>query len=216
MKLLKPSRARIVFVHKEGMTQALIGAYAADGRYDADARLDYNLYNAVMDGGMGGIYFQEMRESRSLAYTAHGGYQVSERPKEENQIFSYSGTQADKAVQTARKMQELMTRPPITPERYDLARKQVEQSYRTEVAQLEDIPRAVRDWERLGDKNDPGSPLFRQLPAYTPAKLAKFARRFRRKPLTLYVVGDRGSVDVEGLKKLGNFEERSVDELFSF
>ena len=216
VKLIQPPRPRVVFVHREGMKQAIIGAYAADGGYDGKARLDYNLYNAAMGGGMGGIYFQEIRESRALAYTAAGGYRISNRLGDDNRVMSYSETQADKAVSTAQLMEELMARPPITPERYNLARNQVEQSYRTEVLRLEEIPRTLQTWERLGYARDPRPQSLRGLSAYTPARLAEFTRRFRDKPITLYVLGDRGSVDVAGLKKLGDFEERSVDELFPF
>lgn len=215
-KLLHPARPRVLFVHQEGMKQALIGAYAADARPDAKPRLDDAIYNKVMGGGMDGVYFQEVRESRALAYSAGGGYAAPKRAGDEGKLWSSAGTQADKAVQTALLMRDLMTQPPVTPERYKLALRGLEESYRTQVPLLDEIPRAVLGWEERGVKEDPKIALFQGLSSHRPKDLAGFIRRFRRKPVTFYILGDRNSVDLDGLKQLGDFEENTVDDLFPF
>lgn len=216
LRLLSPSRPRVVFVHQQGMKQALIGAYAADGDYDAASRLDYRLYDNVMGGGMGGIYFQEVRESRALAYSARGEYQTADRAGDDNNLAASAGTQADKAAQTARLISDLMRRPPITPERYAVALRQTEESYRSETPQFSEIPDKVRRWERLGFSGDPRAADFRELSSYRPERLEKFTARFKDKALTIFVLGDRERIDMEGLKKLGDFEERAVDEIFPY
>ncbi len=216
LALIAPARPRVVFVHHESMAQALIGAYAPDGSYDAHARLDGRIYETVMAGGMGGIYFQEIRESRALAYSAGGGYRSAVRPGSDNRVWSYAGTQADKAVDTATMLRDLMSKPPITAERFAVALSQTEQFYRTQIPQLLALAQQVLDWERKGFPSDPRAAEFARLSSYRREMLDVFLARFSQTPLTFYVVGDRTRVDVEKLKQFGDFEERKVGELFPY
>ena len=213
VKISKPSRSRVVFVHREGMKQAMIGASASDGPLNPAEVLDQKLYNAMM-GGMNGVYFQEVRESRALAYDAQGGYKTGERSGDDNALVSYAGTQADKAIQAAQLLKELMQHAPVTPERFEVAKRTAEEFYRT-VVLPNDVPKNLLAWQRLGLSADPRAKAFEGLKSYDRARLEAFAKRFD-KPLTFYVLADRNQVDLEGLKKLGNFEELPTDALFPY
>ena len=215
IRLLAPERARVVFVHREGLSQAVLAAYAADGPFDAGLRLDYRLYNAVM-GGMSGAYFQEVREARALAYDASGGYRPGEAAGDDGRVWAYAGTQADKAGETALLLRELLLRPPLTGERFAAAFREAEENYRTLALRLEEIPLNVHGWRRLGLAGDPRAASFRELRGYPRRRLERFAARWSQSPLTFCVLGDRARLDLEGLKALGCFEERGVDELFPF
>jgi predicted Zn-dependent peptidase len=214
-KLIVPGSSRVIFVHRDNLNQAVIGAYAADGPYEADARVDYRIFNAVM-GGMSGVYFQEVREARALAYAAAGGYGPGERKGDDNSLWSYAGTQCDKAAETSLLLAELMAHPPITPERFVSAVREAEESYRTESPTLSDIPRQIDRWHKLGFDVDPRIESLGRLESYKQAELNRFAERFSSKPLTFYILADRSRVELKALEALGKLEERAVDELFPF
>jgi len=215
-RLLVPARSRVVFVHQEGLSQAMIGVRAADGPFQPRNRVEVNLYDVAMDGGMAGIYFQEVREARAMAYTAKGGYYSGPRRQDDAYLWAYAATQGDKAVDAARLLGELMRRPPLTDERLAKARRDLEQQLRTTAPRLSAIPQAVLDWENLGYARNPLPGLFRRLPTRGPEDVRRFAARFAGKPLTFFVLADRSRVDLAGLRALGDFEERTPDELYPF
>jgi len=215
-RLILPKKPRVVFAHQSGMAQALIGAYAADGVMDARELADESVFNNLMGHGMGGVYFQEMRESRALAYTAQGGYATGKRLGDDSSIAAFVGTQADKAKETMRLLRRLMLRPPLDAGRVSAAIRQAQEELLTESITFRDAPERVMEWRRRGLPGDMRKGMLKELRSYTPARLEAFVARFKKKPLTFFILADRDRIDIEALKKFGDFEERSVDELSPF
>lgn len=102
------------------------------------------------------------------------------------------------------------------PARFAEAHKSLEQTYRTDVVGFRSIPGTVIAWELQGLDSDPRPGRFKKLQRYREADFAAFARRFEPKALTYHVMGDRNRIDLEGLRKLGDFEEKTIDELFPY
>ncbi|OYV99698.1 MAG: hypothetical protein B7X11_05150, partial [Acidobacteria bacterium 37-65-4] len=63
---------------------------------------------------------------------------------------------------------------------------------------------------------DPRPKRFEQVLKYTPADLETFARRLKDKPMTVWILGQRDRVGVDRLKALGDFEEKSLSDLFPY
>jgi predicted Zn-dependent peptidase len=215
-KFAAPRRNRVIFVHHPGMTQALIGAFAADGAYDPAAQADALVYDQLMGGGMGSVYFQELRESRALAYDANGGYLPGTRIGDGNRSAAAAGTQADKAAQTLKLLSRLMRAPPLTEDRARAAIRQTEEELRNHAIGFRQVPEQVLSWMRRGVNKDPRPGLLRQARSYGLERLRTFVSRFKKKPVTFYIVGDRDRIDLEAIKKIGDFKELSLSEIFPF
>ena len=63
---------------------------------------------------------------------------------------------------------------------------------------------------------DPRPPRFQRALVYSLDDLRKFAKRLEDGASTVYVLGDRGRAGLDGLKELGDWEEKSIDELFPY
>ena len=215
LKLLKPATPRVLFTHRD-MVQAQVGLFAADETYDPSRANDYTFYSEYMGGDMSSVIFQEVRESRALAYSASGGHSSGEKG-DDTQLWGRLGCQADKTPEAVKLMLSLFGDFPASEKRFAETRKSVEEAYRTSPIPFRSIPASVIGWEDQGiEGGDPGPKRFAEAMTYDLKRLQGFASRLKGKPMTVWVLGHRDRVGVDALKSLGEFEEKPVDALFPY
>lgn len=216
VRLLKPEKTRVLFANRD-MVQARVGLFAADEVFDPEHVVDYLFYSQYMGGDMSSVIFQEVREARSLAYSASGGHTVGADKGDETQLWGSLGTQADKAPEAVDLMLKLFREFPASDLRFRETERAVEESYRTNPIQFREVPGALMSWEDEGlSGGDPRPKRFERVLKYTPAELEAFARRFHDKPMTIWVLGQRDRVGLDRLKALGDFQEKSLGDLFPY
>lgn len=212
---LKPMRTKVVFVHRD-MIQSKVGIFAADEVFNPRHFVDYRFYTNYMGGGMSSVIFQEIREARSLAYSAWAGYVRGGRKYDENLIIGVVGTQADKTIEATGLLHKLMRKLPPSKDRFEESRKSIVQGYRTNPLKFRDIPGAVLGWEDYGIRRDPRPWRMKKAKRYTLEELVHFADRFTQKNMTIYILGNRERVDMAALKRMGEFKEVGIDDLFPY
>lgn len=215
LRFLKPARTTVYFTRRD-MVQAQVGLFAADEVLDPEHAADYDYLSAYLDGG-NSLIMQEIREARSLAYSAGGQYAGAAYKSDENQLWGKLACQADKTVEATALLARLLRSPPLDPERFQEAAKSIEEEYRANPVPFRAVPAALMAWEDEGlAGGDPRPERFRKALNYTLRDLERFARRFRDRPMTIYVLGPADRVDLPGLKKLGDFEEKTLEKIFPF
>ncbi len=216
LRLLKPAKPRVLFTHRD-MVQAQVGLFAADGAYDPEKVVDYQFLSNYLGGGMSSLIFQEVRESRALAYSAGGGHTVTADKGDDTQLWGSVGCQADKTPEAVELMMELMRRPPIAAKRFRETAKAIEEGYRTNPVSFRNIPYAVMDWEDQGlSGGDPRPARYQRALAYAPETLEAFAARLKDAPLTIWILGHQERVNLDKLKTLGEFEAKGLDAVFPY
>ncbi len=210
------AKTRVVFTHRE-MVQAKVLCAVPDGAYDPGHAVDDDFLAQYLGGGMSSVVFQEIREARALAYAAWGGYAEGHWAKDENRLLGQLGCQADKTVEATTLLADLIRTPPLSATRFSETARAIEEGYRTQVVKFRDVPDTVMHWEEqgLGD-GDPRPAWYRQARAYSLADLDRFTARFRGRPVTIAVLGDRTRVDLAKLRALGDFEEAPLDTIFPY
>jgi len=113
-------------------------------------------------------------------------------------------------------MKGLLTKLPSSADRFRETKQSIEERYRTMPIEFRSVPGAIIGWEDLGFSKDPRPERFKKSLAFTLTDLERFARRFESKPKTVYILGNRTRVNLDGLKKLGGFSEKPLDELFPY
>jgi predicted Zn-dependent peptidase len=215
LRYLAPQKTRVLFSNRD-MVQARVGLSAQDEVYDPAHALDYLFYSEYMDGGMGSVIFQEVREARSLAYSAGGGHTLGAHKGDETRLWGQLGCQADKTPEAAELMMRLLREPPMSDQRFRDAERALEQTYRTDPVTFRRIPQTVMRWEDEGLAGDPGPERFARLKTYAPADLQSYVKKFKDEPMTVWILGQRGRVGEDKLKTLGDFEEKGLDALFPY
>ena len=215
LKLQRTSTPRVMFTHRD-MVQAQVGLFSADETYDPERVVDYSFYSEYMGGDMSAVIFQEVRESRALAYSASGGHTAGNKA-DDTQLWGRLGCQADKTPEAVKLMESLFQNFPSSEKRFRETAKSIEESYRTSPVSFRWIPSTVIGWEDQGlTGGDPGPKRFARSLKYTLPELQAFAARFKTKPLTVWILGHRDRVGIDQLKALGEFEEKPLDSLFPY
>ncbi|MDD5302342.1 MAG: insulinase family protein [Elusimicrobia bacterium] len=216
LQLLRPSAPRVLFTHRD-MVQAQVGLFAADETFDPEHAVDYDFYSQYMGGDMSSVIFQEVRESRALAYSASGGHTAVALKGDDTQLWGRLGCQADKTPEAVKLMESLFQDFPASEKRFRETAKSIEESYRTSPVPFRWIPSTVIGWEDQGlAGGDPGPKRFERSLKYTLPELQAFAQRFKTKPLTVWILGHRDRVGLDQLKTLGALEEKPLDALFPY
>ncbi|MBC7447882.1 MAG: insulinase family protein, partial [Hymenobacteraceae bacterium] len=95
------------------MVQAELIFLTRAGQYDKQLVPTVRLYNEYFGGGMGSIVFQELRESKALAYSTYSSYGTASKTGRSAYIQSYIGAQADKLADAMVGMEGLLNEMPL-------------------------------------------------------------------------------------------------------
>jgi hypothetical protein len=212
----KPARPAVYFTHRD-MVQSQVGVFAADGALDPERVVDYSFFGSYLGGGMNSVIFQEVREARSLAYSAWGGYDYGGHRGDDNLVYGELGCQADKTVEAAALLRDLIKSPPWSEQRFTDAARAIAEGYRANPLPFRAIPGALLGWEDQGiTGGDPRPRRYARSLAYRLDDLKAFARHLKDQVMTVYVLGNRDRLDAAGLKKLGGLQEKKLEQLFPY
>jgi hypothetical protein len=114
------------------MKQAEIVMFAKGSKFDKEKYSIIKLHNEYFGGGMSSIVFQDLRESKALAYSVYSTYTIPKKNDDSHYQFSYIGTQADKLSEAMDGMLGLLTQMPEANSNFNNAKEAVLQKIRTE------------------------------------------------------------------------------------
>jgi len=183
--------------------------------FDKDEFVMSELFNTYFGYGLSSIVFQEIRESKALAYSAYA-YSGAPAKKDNAHYFSaYVGTQADKMPDAIKAMQEIIETMPYSPE-------QIEQSRQSILKKIETDRVADRSvyWNRRrmidrGFDYDLRRDVYEKMQTVTPEEVKAFQEKIiKGRNYTVLVLGSKENVDMEYLQTLGTVKELSLEEVF--
>lgn len=204
----------IYVIHRE-TAQAQVRLEFPDGTVDESLTVPASLYNAYFGTSMSSVVFQELRESRALAYSAGANYAQGNRLGAENLMLGAIGTQNDKTVEALEAFVDLIDNMPRSRERFEEAVSSQVNRYRTASLSARQIPGTVRGWQRLGLDHDPRPQRFATLMNTRLDDMVRFQQeRVANRPKLISIVGDTNRLDMEALEALGQVRILTVDEVF--
>ena len=157
-------------------------------------------YNEYMSGSMAGVIFQEIRELRSLGYSAYGGYSYDWLNRRQGMVWGYLGTQADKTVEGCEEMTKLLTRFPEKPEKFENAKEAAIRKLETSTVQFRDLPEKVWQWQEQGYKGDPTTEQLQLLRNITFDNVNEFYKISTEKSnMIITIAGDKKRMDLKAL-----------------
>ena len=206
----------IFFVNKKKARQSKIFFFANGEDYSISIDPYIEAFNEYFGGGFSGLVLQEIREYRSLAYGAGGTFS---RPPLESKPFNFIGyvaTQADKSLVAIETFDSLIRSMPQKPERIDLVRDYLYLSAQTRRPSFRNLSTSVENWRRLGYTNDP---MIIKQPAYQTLTWDNiwdfYTKHLMEKHIAIAIVGDKGMIDLNSLKRFGKIVEVKEKDLFS-
>jgi predicted Zn-dependent peptidase len=215
VRFVTPERPRVLVVSKKA-AQSQVGLFLPDGTYDREAVPMHRFYGEYMGGSMGSVVFQEIRESRSLAYSAGAFYSDASWRGDSNALMAFLGTQADKTPEAIEVLLQIVKEMPAAEARRANVSRSIDEAYRTGRVGFRGIPGTVLSWRRLGLEGDPRPWNWEKSRAITLEDLVGFAGRWRTAPYTVTIVGDTSRFDRARLEKFGEVVEVNPDDLFAW
>ncbi|MDE5642245.1 MAG: insulinase family protein [Muribaculaceae bacterium] len=175
------------------------------------------LYNEYFGGGMNAIVFQEMRESRSLAYSAWAGFQ--DPPYKHRPYFfsTYIATQNDKMNDAITAFNDIIENMPQSDAAFNLAKQALDARLRTERTIKDNIAWSYINALDLGNDHDTSRDLFEALPSMTIDSVTDFQKKHVAGRTYYYcILGDTDDIDLEALSRLGRVVMLTPEQIFGY
>lgn len=185
--------------------------------YDVAIEPQMGLYNEYFDGNMGSIVFQEMRESRGLAYGAGAGFSVPSYRKYPFVYRANISTQTDKLMDAIGAFDEIINDMPQSESAFDLARSGAIDRLRTQRVSKSAVLLDYIDAQDLGVKEDRDKAYYDFLQKATLQDVVNFQQQWV-KGRTYYfaILGDKKSLDMDALRQMGEVVELTTEEIFGY
>lgn len=208
----------VIFIAPYNAKQLYMTMFANQGgTFSAEKAPVIEMYNDYFGGGMNGIVFQEMRESRSLAYSA-SAYQLE--PYDTKRPYTYRtqiATQNDKMKDAIDAFLLIINDMPQSQAAFDLAKSSAEARMRSERVIKDDIAWAYINAKRLGLDREERQIIYNALPEITLDKVVEYQQN-GVKGLTYYygILGDPADLDLDALSKLGRVVMLTTEDIFGY
>lgn len=215
MDLNQYTENTVYFVNKKKATQSNIYFFANGSAYQPEQQADMDAFNVYFGGDFSGLVLQEIRESRSMAYSAGAKYVDPLLEGKESYFVGIIGTQADKTVQAITIFDSLVRYMPAKPERTKMIQQYLSNSALSKRPHFRDLSAQVVGWQNQGFETDPAS--LKQK-AYENLKFDDiqqfYASNIADKPMVICIVGDKKRIDTKKLEKFGKLVFVKEKELF--
>ena len=215
---LKSTDETIVFVAPYPAKQLYMRMFSNNGeQYGSVNEPLRQLYNEYFGSSMNAIVFQEMRESRSLAYSANAGYYSPSYIDLPYYYTSMIATQNDKMEDAVTAFNEIINDMPESQRAFDLAKEGLEARLRTDRIIKDNIAWEYINAQDMGDDHDTRREVFEALPSMTLDDIVKFQKE-NVKGRTYYycILGDIEDLDMDALSKLGKVVVLTQEDIFGY
>ena len=176
-----------------------------------------SLFNTYFGSGLSSIVFQEIRESKSLAYSAYAAYSTARKKDDSNYVIAYVGTQANKLEQAVDAMMELMNDMPEAKKQFKAAKEATLKKLAAQRISKSNIFWSYERLQKLGIDNDNREVMYNTIKAMTIEDLKGFFNKnIKGESYNVMVIGNKDDLDVKSLQKLGKIKELEVDYLFNY
>lgn len=199
------------------MVQAEISLRAREQKFDKNLLTNSGIFNEYFGSGLSSIVFQEIRESKSLAYSAYSFYSNSGQADKYNYVNAYIGTQANKLPQAVDALMELMNNMPKAENQFNNSRKA---SLKQIATQRFSRANLFFYWLSLQDRGidyDINKDIYAQTQKMTMSDLEGFFNQhIKGKKFNIGLIGKKDNLDWEAVSKMGTVQELSLEELFGY
>ncbi len=206
-----------VYVVDYDMKQAEIVILTEGDKFDSKNIPLVSMYNSYFGGGMSSVVFQDLRESKALAYSCYSVYRKSADPKLPYYNFSYIGSQADKLPEAMAGMMNLLNNVPKSDISFGAAKESILQDIKTERINKAGILFDYINADKFGLKTDIRKDIYNSVATMTYSDVKKFQdEKIKNKPTTILILGKKEMLDIKTLEKYGTVNYLTLKDVFGY
>jgi len=206
-----------VYVVDYDMKQAEIIIQSKGNKLDMSKYAKIKFHNEYFGGGMSSIVFQDMRESKALAYSVYSTYTIPRDTSKSHYLFSYIGTQADKLEEAMIGMNDLLINMPQAESNMNNAKESIEQKIRTERFTKSRIIDEYLRAKKLGIDYDVRKDLYDVVETFDMNTLKDFHETYiTQGTRVIIVLGKKEDIDLDILANYGEVEYLTLEDVFGY
>jgi zinc protease len=207
---------RVYFVHYD-MVQAQVMMLSKGRKLDQKIMPMADLFNNYFGAGLSSIVFQEIRETRALAYSAYAAMTTPQQPDESHYLRAFVSTQADKMPEAISAMYVLLQNMPEAVQQFESSRESVLKRIETDRITKQNLFWNRETNLRRGIDYDFRKTTYKEVSTAGLDELNRFFRsEVAGKPFSYLIMGDRNLLNMGVMMGLGEFRELSLEELFGY
>ena len=176
-----------------------------------------SLFNEYFGGGMNAIVFQELRETRGLAYNAWASYLTPTRKDEKDYFVKHIISQTDKMMDCIHVFDEITNNLPQNEASFNLAKQSLMKSIQSRRVTKDGVINAYLNAKLMGIDYDANKLYYEQIPSLTLQDVTNFEKQnIVGKPYRIVILGDEKNLDMKSLEKIAPIKRLSQEEIFGY
>ncbi len=209
---LEHDRRQVFLVSIPNLRQAHLLFIERKNPYEPAGTARILLFNEYYGNGMSSVVFQQLRETKSLAYSCGGSFNTPNSPDVHNFFFIYLSTQADKLPEAIQSVENLGF--PVSPEVFADAKESLLKRRAALRWHDQSLLSLAEELRRKKLPEDAPERIFSDIAAGTVEQLKEFYdQRVGGVPDVLLVVGDESQLDTKALEKFGAVTRLTMDQV---
>lgn len=213
----EPNTGNQVFFHNYDMVQVEMSRLAKGTDVDVHTLGKINVFNEYFGRGLSSIVFQEMRESKSLAYSAYVSYQPNTELHHPDYVQTYIGTQPDKLEVAIETLQNLLDDFPQVEGQFESAKIAALKKIETGRIKRTNIYFNMLQLRKLGITDDHRKQMYEEIQRITLPDLTEFFKlHIQNLEFNSVLLGKKENLDTQAVENLGIFAELSLEDIFGY
>jgi len=206
-----------VYFADHDMVQAEMLFYGKGGAFDVQQLPYASLFNEYFGSGLSSIVFQEIRESKALAYGAGAAYTTPDKKQDAHYVRGFIGTQADKLPDAVDAMLKLMNDMPMAREQFEGAKTAALKVIASTRITKENIYWTWDANQRRGIDYDVRKTNYDQIPKISIEDMKTFFdKEVKGRTYHYAIIGKQSGMDLKVLEKLGPVKVLTKEEMLGY
>jgi predicted Zn-dependent peptidase len=216
-KPLDLSDNEVYFVNYPEMVQTEIILISPKGYYDKNKVPQARLYNEYFGSGMSSVVFQEIRESKALAYSTFSSFTIPQRKENYHYNMAYLGTQADKFEEAVRSLLDILKNMPVSEQSFNTAKEQIINKLKTERITRDNIIWNYINSQKLGIDYDIRKDVYEFVRGSDISDVISFHRdNVSSSFYKILILGDKNKINTDYLNNLGRVKYLDMETIFGY
>jgi predicted Zn-dependent peptidase len=163
-----------------------------------------SVFSKYFGTDMYSIVFQEIREFRSLGYTAYSYYTYDYLQRKPGNLYGFLGTQSDKTLDGMTAFKDLIVNMPVRMEKFNASKEALLKARASDYVGFRNMPSSVQNWMKQGYDHDPRGEVTEIIRNTTFEDVQSFYNRMiKGRPVVIMMSGNEKQIDKKELGKFG-------------
>lgn len=213
---LETTKNKVYFVNYD-MVQSEVMLFSKVGPFNENLSISSSVFNQYFGAGLSSIVFQEIRESKALAYSAYCYFITPQELDESHYVQAYLGTQVDKLGDAKKAILELMNNMPEVEDQFQDSKVSALKKIETSRTKRQNLFWQYLANKKMGRDYDLSEKIYPEIEKIQLKDLkAFFDTNIKGKHYTYVVIGNKKLVDINVLKEMGEYQELTLEEIFGY